>query len=96
MTCNEVVGIIAKEQWVEQIVGKITDNSKDDTLNDLISDIYLQLLLDDRVPGMYERKQLRFFISRIVMNNIASSTSPYYWTYKRFSKMCEDINGYQY
>lgn len=81
---NKVVEDIAKNKIVEKIVNKITRNESYDNLQDLIQDIYIQLLTKNtnKVIEMYNNNQLNFYISRIVVNNICSKTSPYHRTYR--------------
>ena len=78
---KEIVDILARDKVVEEICRKITKGKDSDTLNDLCQDIYIQLLESDKTQGMYERGEIKFWISRVLMNNICSNTSPYYRTY---------------
>lgn len=82
---NEIISKLAKEKTVEKIVYKVNRHEDKDDLKDLIQDIYIQLLTKNtaKIIEMYKNKQLNFFITRIVMNNICSNTSPYYTKYKK-------------
>lgn len=93
MSVNEVIDIIAKAKTVERIVAKITEDGANDkgSLPDLCQDIYMSLLLDNKVVGIFERGQLSYYITRIALNNICSSSSPYYRTYIRPLKSSEAI-----
>lgn len=83
MTANEVVDKIAKERMVETIIGNVVGDATADTLNDLAQELYLQLLEDgQRTVELYEKKQLNFFLARIVCNQIKSSTSSYHRIYR--------------
>ena len=94
MTKNEVVSIIAKEKVVEQIVSNIA-KSADDLLNDLVQEIYLDLLEkdEDKIVKLYESNQIRFFITRIVINNLHSKNSPYWCKIKSFTHNMNEITG---
>ena len=85
MTNNEVVEKMAREGMVRKIINKVTDNGSKaldpSSLGDLENDIYLSLLEDEKLVAIYEQKHLNFYVARIVMNNIASSSSRYYRTY---------------
>lgn len=85
---DTVIDKIAHEKLVEKIVYKVNRHEDKDDLQDLIQDIYMQLLTKrpDRTIELYNKKQLNFFIARIVTNNICSSTSPYYTKYKKRKK----------
>lgn len=86
-TNTEIVEEIAKEGLVRKIISKITNNglsAKDkDLLNDLEQDIMLSLLTDDKVPEIYDEGHINYYLTRIVCNNIMSSSSPYYRIYLR-------------
>lgn len=94
MTKNEVVSTIAKERMVETIVSNIAKSS-DDLLNDLVQEIYLDLLQkdDEKIVKLYESNQIRYFVTRIVINNIHSKNSPYWCKIKSFSHNMNEIIG---
>ena len=89
-----MVSIIAKEKVVEQIVSNIAKSS-DDLLNDLVQEIYLDLLEkdEDKIVKLYESNQIRFFITRIVINNLHSKNSPYWCKIKSFTHNMNEITG---
>lgn len=94
MTKNEVISIIAKERLVEEIVSNIAKSS-DELLNDLVQEIYLDLLEkdEDKIVKLYESNQIRFFITRIVINNLHSKNSPYWCKIKSFTHNMNEITG---
>lgn len=94
MTKNDVIAIIAKERMVETIVSNIAKSS-DDLLNDLIQEIYLDLLQKDdaKIVKLYETNQIHYFITRIVINNIHSKNSPYWYKIKSFTHNMNEIIG---
>ena len=86
MTKNEVVEKLAKERLVEQICSNIAKSADcDDTLKDLSQEIYLDLLSKDeeKIVNLYETNQIRFFVVRMVTNNLFSKNSPFYQTFKK-------------
>ena len=74
---NKIIAELGKNKVVEKIVYTINRNEDIDNLNDLIQDIYYQLLTKNtkKTIELYNKGQLNFFITRIVMNNICSTTS---------------------
>ena len=94
MTKNEIIGRLAKERIVETIVSNIA-KSADDLLNDLVQEIYLDLLEkdEDKIVKLYESNQIRFFITRIVINNLHSKNSPYWCKIKSFTHNMNEITG---
>ena len=79
-----IIDEISKNKLVEEIVYNI--GSKDDEdLKDLIQDIYINLLEkeDSLIETLYGTNQLKFYIVKMVVNNIHSKNSPYYTKYKK-------------
>lgn len=95
MTKNEVVNIIAKERLVETAIANIAKTNSDDTLKDLSQNIYIDLLLKDeeKIVNLYETNQLRFFIVRMITNNLFSKNSPYYQVFRKNANLRVDIDG---
>lgn len=95
MDKQTVVKIIGEQRMVEEIISSIAGNNDSD-LDDLIQDIYFSLLCkdEDKIVKMYETKQLRFYVTRMCLNNIISKTSPYYVTYKKNKNKEDNIDDY--
>lgn len=72
----EIVDTLARQRFVEKIVHKYTTPNKDD----LVQYVYLCLLEMDNVKlnELYTNKQLNFFTSRIISNQILSLDSKHY------------------
>ena len=85
LTNNEIVEIMGNERLVEKIVQKITDGKCYDptALADLQQDLYLSFLTDDKLPVIYDEGHINFYVTRCILNNIASSSSPFYRRYLR-------------
>lgn len=85
LTNNEIVEIIGKERLVEKIINNITGgNCSDPTaLSDLAQDLYVSFLEDDNLPEVYDDGHINFYVTRCVMNNVISSSSPFYRRYLR-------------
>ena len=84
MDKQEIIQEISKQKIVEEIVYNIGDRGDED-LKDLIQDIYINLLEkeDNLIETLYNTNQLKYFIIRMVVNNIHSKNSPYYTKYKK-------------
>ena len=85
MTVREVVELIAREGWVEECVKVVTGGVWRSEYSDLCQDILQELLDQEKIVGLYQRNQLKYYIMRIVRNNLQSSTSRFYYRYRRFS-----------
>lgn len=79
-----IIDEISKDKLVEEIVYNIGDRGDED-LKDLIQDIYINLLEkeNDLIENLYSTNQLKFYIVKMVVNNIHSKNSPYYTKYKK-------------
>ena len=79
-----IIDEISKNKIVEEIVYNIGDKGDKD-LKDLVQDIYINLLEkeDSLIETLYNTNQLKYFIIRMVVNNIHSKNSPYYTKYKK-------------
>lgn len=79
-----IIDEISKNKIVEEIVYNIGDRGDED-LKDLIQDIYINLLEkeDSLIENLYSTNQLKFYIVKMVINNIHSKNSPYYTKYKK-------------
>lgn len=71
-------------EYIEEIVKNIApvDPDKDD----LIQDIALVVLEKppEFISELYDKKQLKYYIARVIMNNLFSTSSPYYCKYKKY------------
>ena len=85
MTKEEVVELVAKEGWVEECIKTVSGGVWRSEFDDLTSDILLELLDQTKIVDLYEKGQLRYYVMRIVRNNLQSSTSRFYYRYRRFS-----------
>lgn len=84
MNKTQIISQLANEKLVERVINKI-DSTIMHNCPDLANDIYLSLMEkdSDTIVSLFESGQLAFFIIRMVKNNIFSSNSPYYRTYKK-------------
>jgi|15BtaG_2_1085339.scaffolds.fasta_scaffold12116_2 DNA-directed RNA polymerase specialized sigma subunit len=78
--------IIAQEQdIIIDICKSVLANNRDAHLvDDLIQDINIILLtqLEETIQSLYETNQLRYFVARVVTNQVLSTSSPFHKTYR--------------
>lgn len=91
----EIICCLAKDRQVEQMIHNICHSDAPE-LNDLAQEIYLALLEyhDEKIIELWQNKQINYFIVRIIYNQYYSSTSPFYYKYRKFLKHCDDIKNY--
>lgn len=96
ITNAQIINEIANAQLIEEIISGITYSKFEskENLKDLAQDIYLQLLQMDnaKINELYFKKQLCFWVTRIITNNIHSKTSPYYYQYKKAQRQSVSID----
>lgn len=94
-TNSEIINKIANDGLIEEIIQGVSYSKFENEVNlqDLSQDIYLQLLQMDntKINELYFKKQLRFWITRIVVNSIHSKTSPYFYKYKKAQRQSVSI-----
>ena len=90
MDKREIIDTLAKEKKVEEIIRNVDKGNCKDTvaLTDLAQDIYLILLQkpEDTIVNAYNNLELNYYISRIVVNNLNSKNSRFYYTYIKPNK----------
>ena len=85
MTKEGVVELVAREGWIEECIKTVSGGVWRSEYSDLVQDILLELLDQTKVVDLYKKGQLKFYIMRIVRNNIQSNTSRFFYRYRRFS-----------
>lgn len=82
---QSIINNIAKDRMVETIVANVAKDTTDEDLTDLCQDIYLALMEKDEetIEELYANKQLNYYVTRMVINNIDSSTSRFFYNYKK-------------
>lgn len=82
---QSIINKIAQDRMVETIVANVAKDTTDEDLTDLCQDIYLALMEKDEetIEDLYTKKQLNYYVTRMVINNIDSSTSRYFYNYKK-------------
>lgn len=86
MDREEVINRIISSGVVEEVIDNI--GVKELYRDDLIQETYLILLEYDqnRLKEIEEKGDMRWFITRIITNQINSKTSRFYYKYKKFNK----------
>lgn len=96
MTKYEIIEELAKNKVVEEIANNTAKNSFPN-IEDFVNDIYLELLEkpEDKIQQLYEKKQIKFFISRMVTNNLFSANSRYYYKYQMWNNKRTELKEFK-
>lgn len=92
-TKQEIVSELFKDGTIRELIENVARRSLDFNLQDLEQDIYISLLEKEekKIQELYSNSQLRFFLTRMITNNLISVNSPYYTKYRKFSALSEEI-----
>ena len=85
MSTREVVEYIARSKLIQECILMVTGGVWRSEYDDLVQDILMELLDQEKVVSLFQKNQLRYYVMRIVRNNIQSNTSRFFYRYRRFS-----------
>ena len=85
MSTRGVVEYIAGSKLIQECIKVVTGGVWRSEYDDLVQDVLIELLDQSKVVDLYKKGQLKYFIMRIVRNNIQSNTSRFFYRYRRFS-----------
>ena len=94
MEPREIVDVLGRERRVENIILQIAGvNTLSADLKDLAQMIYLTLLTydADKLTDLWDHDAINFLIVRLVIHNLRSKTSRYYYTIKIFAARSSDL-----
>lgn len=94
MTKTQIIEELAKNRTVETLISNIVKLKWNDTHNDLAQMIYEDLLTkkdENLIQRLYENQEsnneLNAFLIRIILNNIFSKNSPFYYQFGKYRDM---------
>lgn len=90
MSNTEIVEQLANDHIIEDICTnlRVTSNYYDD----LVQEIYLIVMEydNDKLNKILEKKQINFWLTRVIKNNWNSNTSPFWKQYRKFNSKQDD------
>lgn len=91
MSKRDIIEHLAKSRIIEDFAEKFC---KSPYVKDLCQDLYIALLEkpDDLIIELYEKKELIYYIRKMLRLNINSNTSPFYSKYEKFRKKSNNID----
>ena len=85
MSTRGVVEEIARSKLIQECILIVTGGVWRSEYDDLVQDILIEMLDQTKIVDLYEKGQLRYYVVRVVRNNLQSCTSRFYYRYRRFS-----------
>lgn len=80
---------IAEKRLVEKLINKISPTAI--AKEDLVQDIYLSLLNNSDKIENIPNDEIKYYITKIILNNIKSVNSPYYRLYVRYNLLKQEL-----
>lgn len=80
---------IAENKIVEKLINKISPTAI--AKEDLVQDIYLSLLTNSEKVESIPNDEIKYYITKIILNNIKSVNSPYYRLYVRYDLLKQEL-----
>lgn len=80
---------IAEKRIVEKLINKISPTAI--SKEDLVQDIYLSLLTNSEKVESIPNDEIKYYITKIILNNIKSVNSPYYRLYVRYDLLKQEL-----
>jgi hypothetical protein len=91
VTKNEVITNLYNSKNFNDCIGKMEpDYLREDLKSEVLSVVCEWP--DEKVIGLYERKELDFYVVRVILNQVKSKTSPFAKKYRRHT---EELNGHE-
>ena len=86
MTKEGVVEYIARSKLIQECILIVTGGVWRSEYDDLTQDLLVEFLdQGKKIVDLYEKNQLRYYVVRVIRNNIQSNTSRFFYRYRRFS-----------
>lgn len=91
----QIIDRLARDSVIEEMIELLNSTETRINKQDLAQEVYLTLMeKDDRlIEDLYAKNDLRWYIQRIITNNVYSKTSPYYVKYKSFDNRTSEIKS---
>ena len=85
MTKEEVVEYIARSKLIQECILIVTGGVWRSEYDDLVQDVLIELLDQEKIVDLYKKGELKYYVVRVIRNNLQSCTSRFYYRYRRFS-----------
>ena len=86
MSTREVVEEVARTKLIQDCILIVTGGVWRSEYDDLVQDLLVEFLdQGKKIVDLYKKGQLRYYVVRVVRNNLQSCTSRFFYRYRRFS-----------
>ena len=85
MSTREVVEEIARSKLIQECILIVTGGVWRSEYDDLTQDVLIELLDQEKIVDLYKKGELKYYVVRVIRNNLQSCTSRFFYRYRRFS-----------
>ena len=85
MSTREVVEEVARTKLIQECILIVTGGVWRSEYDDLVQDVLIELLNQEKIVGLYLKGELKYYVVRVIRNNLQSCTSRFFYRYRRFS-----------
>ncbi len=85
MSTREVVEEIARSKLIQECILIVTGGVWRAEYDDLVQDVLIELLDQEKIVDLYKKGELKYYVVRVIRNNLQSCTSRFFYRYRRFS-----------
>ena len=86
MTKEGVVEEIARSKLIQECILIVTGGVWRSEYDDLVQDLLVEFLNQGKkIVDLYKKGELKYYVVRVVRNNLQSCTSRFFYRYRRFS-----------
>lgn len=86
MSTREVVEEVARTKLIQECILIVTGGVWRFEFDDLVQDLLVEFLgQGKKIVDLYKKGELKYYVVRVIRNNLQSSTSRFYYRYRRFS-----------
>lgn len=83
MTRDQIITQLFMGKNFNQCIGKMEPEHLRDDLKMEVMAVVCELP-EEKLKGLHDRKELEFYVVRIILNMIQSNTSPFFYKYRKF------------
>ena len=85
MSTREVEEEVARTKLIQECILIVTGGVWRSEYDDLTQDVLIELLDQEKIVDLYKKGELKYYVVRVIRNNLQSCTSRFYYRYRRFS-----------
>lgn len=90
MTKNQIISQLYESRELDELISKIQPSDLQDDLRQYVFHMICEKP-DEFVISLHEKKQLKFFVVKIITNSVFSNQSAFYRMFRKKHEVCTDV-----